>query len=70
MQTNTYTHSQGVPACTWEVDHGLDALPAVVVLDSAGRQVEHKIVYTNKRKLQVVLSEPVSGKAVCVDDRK
>ena len=58
-----YTHVQAVPAAVWVITHPLDFYPNVVVVDSAGDQVEGDVVYTSATVVTVSFRGAFSGTA-------
>lgn len=61
--TISYTHTQGVAAATWTIDHPLTFRPSVTVVDSTGRQVEGDVVYTDADTVTVTFSGAFAGAA-------
>jgi hypothetical protein len=47
------------------VDHNLGKYPAVIVIDSAGDQVEGSVYYVNTNQVIVSFSHPTSGQVTC-----
>jgi len=58
-----YTHDQGVPSTTWNINHDLNGFPNVTVVDSAGTQVEGNVVYVDANNMTISFSAAFSGKA-------
>lgn len=58
-----YTHTQGVPASTWTIEHNLGDFPNVTIVDSANTQVEGDVTYIDADTVQVEFQSAFSGKA-------
>lgn len=58
-----FVFEQGVSSKTWVIEHNLDKYPSIVVMDSAGTEVEGDIEYTSKNKVVLRFSAEFSGKA-------
>ena len=59
----TFVFEQGRSSDTWIVIHNLNKYPSVVVVDSAGSEVEPAVEYNTKNKLTIKLNASFSGKA-------
>jgi hypothetical protein len=59
----SYTHNQAVAALVWTVNHPLNGLPSVVVVDSGGTHVEGTIQYVTSSQLTITFEYPISGTA-------
>jgi hypothetical protein len=57
------SHVQGTPAALWTINHALDFQPNVVVVDSAGNQVEGDVRYLDADTLTIAFSAAFSGTA-------
>lgn len=60
-----YVHEQAMPEGVWTVVHNLGRYPAVGVIDSAGEEVEVEVIHLSVNALEVRVSAPFSGRAVC-----
>jgi hypothetical protein len=60
---HTLAFQQQSPATSWEIDHGLNRFPAVVILDSSGDEVEADVVYLSAGSLRIDFAYAVSGQA-------
>ena len=58
-----YRHVQGLSANVWNIAHGLNKFPAVVVKDSAGTIVIGEIDYVDNNNLTLTFSGAFSGEA-------
>ena len=58
-----FTFTQGSPASTWTIAHGLGYRPNISVVDSAGSQVEGNTVWTDINNLTITFSGAFSGVA-------
>ena len=58
-----YVHNHPTPEDTWIVDHPLNRLPKVSVIDSAGTEVEGAIKYISNKRLIISFSGGFSGNA-------
>jgi len=58
----TYTHTQGVPATTWNINHNLNYFPSVTIVDSTGRKVYGDVEYVNPNSITVIFRAAFSGK--------
>lgn len=59
----SYTHHQTVPASTWVIDHHMNLIPNVVLLDSTGEQMIAEIRHPSDQTTVVVHSAPYTGTA-------
>ena len=55
---------QDVSAATWTINHNLNTYPTVVIITSAGDQVEVDYVYTSLNQVVVNANAPFSGTAI------
>lgn len=60
-----YTHTQTTSSATWNIQHGLNKYPSVVVVDSANRQVFCQAEYIDTNNLTLTFSAAFKGKAFC-----
>lgn len=58
-----YVHTQASPVSTWTINHPLQFIPNITVVDSAGDQVEGDVVYSSASQIVVTFSSSFSGKA-------
>jgi hypothetical protein len=58
-----YHYVQGAPSAVWVINHNLNKYPNLVVIDSAGSEVEGAIVYNSTNQLTVTFSGGFSGDA-------
>lgn len=59
----SYVHNQATPATTWTINHGLQFIPNITVVDSAGTVVEGSYDYPNANTVVLNFSGAFSGKA-------
>lgn len=59
----SYVHYQSVPAATWVIDHHMDLIPNVLVLDENGQQMIAEVRHPSDQTTLVVHSAPYSGTA-------
>ena len=58
-----YVHDQGVPNQVWTISHGLEKLPAVVVVDTAQSVVVGQIEYIDLNNITITFNSSFSGEA-------
>lgn len=58
-----YVHNQNSASAVWTVTHGLDKIPAVTVVDSAGTEVVGDVAHIDKNTTKITFSAAFSGKA-------
>lgn len=58
-----YTHVQDPAAEVWDIEHPLDFIPGVTVVDSAGTQVFGDVQILGPNQIQINFSAPFSGSA-------
>lgn len=59
----TYTHDQFLASTKWEFNHNLNKVCAITVKDTAGSEVEGKILVNNGTKVIIEFNFPFSGTA-------
>jgi hypothetical protein len=62
-QVVSYVFNQNSPATTWTINHGLDFIPNITVVDSAGSVVEGDYSYPNANTVIATFSGAFAGKA-------
>ena len=60
-----YTHEQDVVSDIWTIQHNLNKMPSVVVVDSGGSTVEGDISYIDFNTLTISFNGAFTGKAYC-----
>lgn len=60
-----YIHEQMSASASWTISHGLGKVPVIMVIDSAGSEVEGRTSVVSLNVLQVDFSAPFSGTAYC-----
>lgn len=60
-----YTHTQSVVSDIWTIQHNLNKMPSVVVVDSGGSTVEGDISYIDFNTLTISFNGAFTGKAYC-----
>lgn len=61
--TNSFIYEQGIAADTWVINHNLNKIPAVLVLDSANNIIETAVEYPTLDTCVVKLKNSFKGKA-------
>jgi len=61
--SGTYVHTQGTPATTWTVTHGLGYFPNVTAVDSLNRAFIADVTYASVNQLTITLTAATAGKA-------
>jgi len=59
----SYVHTQSVASTTWTIPHGLQFIPSITVIDSAGSVVEGSYSYPNDNTVIATFSNAFAGKA-------
>lgn len=59
----TFPFTQSTPSAVWVIDHPLNKVPSVTVIDSAGSLVEGEVRYSGLSQVTVTFSGGFSGKA-------
>lgn len=62
-QVVAYVFIQASPASTWTITHGLDFVPNITVVDTAGSVVEGDYSYPNENTIIATFSGAFAGKA-------
>lgn len=63
IQVVAYVFIQTSPAPTWTITHGLDFIPNITVVDTAGSVVEGDYSYPNENTIVATFSGAFAGKA-------
>lgn len=58
-----YTHIQSTSMTIWIINHNLNYMPNVTVIDSGGNSVEGEIIYNNTNQLTLQFTVQCSGVA-------
>jgi hypothetical protein len=58
-----YVHTQSTPSSTWTIEHNLQFIPNITVVDSAGTVVEGSYSYPNSTTVILSFTGSFSGKA-------
>lgn len=58
-----YVHTQSTASSTWTINHNLQFIPNITVIDSGGSVVEGSYNYPNATTVVLNFSGPFSGKA-------
>lgn len=56
-----YIHHQDIPATEWRINHGLDGMPAHMIVDATGHLVYGDVFYLNQQQSLVQYGSPFSG---------
>jgi hypothetical protein len=59
----SYVHTQSIALDTWVINHGLNFIPGITVVDSAGTVVEGSYNYPDENTVVATFSGAFSGKA-------
>lgn len=59
-----FVHTQSTASATWEIIHGLNKYPAIMVTDSNNEVIQGEYVYNSADKVTLNFSEPITGKAI------
>ena len=59
----TYTYEQSTPSALWTVNHNLNKIPAITVIDSAGNEVVGNYNHTDENNTVLEFSGAFAGKA-------
>ena len=59
----SYIHNQASAASVWTINHGLQFIPNITVVDSSGTVVEGSYNYPDNNTVVLTFSSPFSGKA-------
>jgi len=59
----SYVHTQSIASNTWTITHGLQFIPNMTVVDSAGTVVEGSYTYPDENTVVASFSGAFSGKA-------
>ncbi len=59
----SYVHVQSVSATTWTIIHGLQFIPSITVVDSAGSVIEGDYSYPDENTVIATFSGGFTGKA-------
>jgi hypothetical protein len=62
-QVVAYVFTQNSPASSWTINHGLDFVPNITVVDTAGSVVEGDYSYPNENTIIATFSGAFAGKA-------
>jgi hypothetical protein len=63
IQVVSYAFTQTTPSSTWTIVHGLDFVPNITVVDSAGTVVEGDYSYPNENTVIATFIGAFAGKA-------
>lgn len=59
----SFVHTQSVPAATWVIDHHMNLIPNVLILDVSGQELVAEVRHPSDQTTVVVHSAPYSGTA-------
>ena len=59
----SYVHNQASAASVWTINHGLQFIPNITVVDSSGTVVEGSYSYPDSNTVVATFSNPFAGKA-------
>jgi hypothetical protein len=58
-----FTYTQSVASKTWNVNHGLNKIPSVTVIDTGGTEILGSVTYVDANNVTLGFSVPFSGSA-------
>ncbi len=56
-----YTHTQSVPANSWNIVHGMGLFPSVTTTNSSGKEIKGEVVWLSDTTIAVSFSRPLTG---------
>lgn len=59
-----YVYTQTTPSNIWSINHKLNKMPSVTLINSANEQIYGDVTYIDKNNIKVEFSAEVSGKAI------
>jgi hypothetical protein len=59
----TFVFTQSMPSASWTIVHNLNKYPSVIVVDSAGTQVDGEVDYNSLNQVTAKFNAPFSGDA-------
>lgn len=62
-QVVSYVHIQSLPSSIWTIEHNLDFIPNITVVDTAGSVVEGDYSYPDENTVIATFSGGFAGKA-------
>lgn len=65
IQDKYYKHDQGIASTIWNIQHNLNKIPSVTVVDSVNNVVEGQIEYIDTNTLKITFAYAFSGYATC-----
>lgn len=63
ITSNTFVFEQGVASDTWNIQHNLNKMPSIHLVDSSGREFEAEKNYISNNQVIVNLGSATTGKA-------
>ena len=63
IEAVSYTYVQHIPATIWTINHPLPYTPTIIVVDSAGTQVEGDITYVSTNTIRIDFAAAFAGTA-------
>ena len=63
ISSKTFVFEQGVASDTWVIQHNLNKLPSVTLVDSAGTVFQAVVLYNNLNSCTILLNGTTTGKA-------
>lgn len=62
IQDKSFEYSQLTPAKAWSIEHNMEKMPTVTIVDSAGNKVIGETKYIDKNNVILSFSAAFSGK--------
>lgn len=63
ISSKTFVYEQGVASDTWVIEHNLNKLPSITLVDSAGTVFQAAVLYNDLNKCTILLNGLTTGKA-------
>ena len=62
---SSFVYNQVSPTTIWNVNHNLNKMPSVTVVDSGGTEVEGLVHYVDLNNIQITFSAAFAGQVYC-----
>lgn len=64
ITSTNYTFEQGIASDTWVIEHNLNKMPSIIVVDSTDKvQIPDDIIYNSENVMTVIFLAAFAGKA-------
>lgn len=64
QKDSNFIFNQIIPSSVWTINHNLNKLPNITIIDSAGTEVKGEIEYVDDNNLILTFSSEFSGRAI------